>query len=121
MLQFLSGSLLTSSLIDKLKNNKLSSTLTFTIIILFYIQLNTLSENLELNTKIVKLFTPNKKLAIFNLGKALNPDSIYQSIQCVQSVKMVVSTTLCLHDVKRDIHVSGSILRNGVWESHIIS
>lgn len=121
MLQFLSGSLLTSSLINKLKNNKLSSTLTITIIILFYIQLNTLSENLELNTKIVKLFTPNKKLAIFNLGKALYPDSIYQSIQCVQSVKMVVSTTLCLHDVKRDIHVSGSILRNGVWEPHLIS
>lgn len=120
MSQLLSGSL-TSSLIDKFQKNKLSSTLTIIIVILFYIQLNTLSDNLELNTKIVQLFTPNKKPDIFNLGKELNPDSIYKSIQCRKSIKMIVSTTLCLHDVNRDIHVSGSILRNGVWESHIIS
>lgn len=54
---------------------------------------------------------------IFNLNKPLEPNDTYAPIICRKSAHFQVTTSLCIHDVQKDIHVSGSILRDGVWES----
>lgn len=59
-------------------------------------------------------------VAIFDLGKNLEPNDVYSPIQCRKSRDVFVSATLCVHDIHRDIHVSGSIWRDGIWELHII-
>lgn len=62
----------------------------------------------------------NKHVSIFNLSKPLEPNSSYWAIQCVPSANVYVKTTLCLHQLNFDVHVSGSIWRNGLWEPHIL-
>ncbi|CAF0856828.1 unnamed protein product [Brachionus calyciflorus] len=57
---------------------------------------------------------------IFNLSSSLEPKEEYEQIQCRKSAFFHVSTTLCVHRVDLDVHVSGSIMRDGVWERHII-
>ena len=59
-------------------------------------------------------------VSIFNLEKSLEPPELYNSIQCRKSRKIYVETTLCVHDLNRDVHVSGSIWREGVWELQIV-
>jgi len=54
------------------------------------------------------------------LNLPLLPANIYDPIQCRKSALYFVSTTLCVHDINKDVHVSGSIWRDGVWEPHII-
>lgn len=56
----------------------------------------------------------------FKLSQPLLPANIYDPIQCRKSAVYFVSTTLCVHDINKDVHVSGSIWRDGVWEPHII-
>ena len=61
------------------------------------------------------------RVSRFDLTKPLEPVSLYEPITCVPSMVYIVRTTLCIHDLKRDIHVSGSILNHGAWEPHILS
>ncbi|RNA32950.1 hypothetical protein BpHYR1_002450 [Brachionus plicatilis] len=42
------------------------------------------------------------------------------SIKCRKSSKFVVSTTLCVHDLKRDQFVSSAIWKNGVYEPELV-
>jgi hypothetical protein len=58
---------------------------------------------------------------IFNLSAPLQPSELYESIQCTDSMIYIVKTTLCVHDIKVDMHVSGTILARGAWEAHILS
>ena len=59
---------------------------------------------------------------VFNISQPLEPASIYSKIQCRQSARFVVSTTLCFHTpLNTDAFVSGSIFRDGVWEPTILS
>ena len=59
---------------------------------------------------------------IFDLNAPLEPDNIYASISCKKSASFYnISTTLCLHNLEKDVFVSGSISANGVWEKEIMS
>jgi hypothetical protein len=57
---------------------------------------------------------------VFNLKKKFDPSETYNLIQCRKSATIIVETTLCVHDIKRDTRVSASIWKNGVWEAHIL-
>lgn len=48
---------------------------------------------------------------MFDLSKPLEPVETYSGIQCRKSAVFHVSTTLCVHNIQNDIHVSGSIWR----------
>lgn len=63
---------------------------------------------------------PAPNIVLFDLNKALEPASEYDPIQCRKSAVYYVSTTLCVHNLNQDVHVSGSIWREGVWEPHIV-
>jgi hypothetical protein len=59
---------------------------------------------------------------IFDLNAPLEPDNIYASISCKKSASFYnISTTICLHNLEKDVFVSGSISANGVWEKEIMS
>jgi hypothetical protein len=58
---------------------------------------------------------------LFNLSKEMEPKESYDLIMCRKSAKFIVETTLCVHDVKKDFIVSGSIWKDGAWESQILS
>ena len=64
---------------------------------------------------------PKPRVKVFDLRRALEPKRIYEHIDCRESARFHTSVTLCTHEFKNDVHVSGSILRSGVWERHIIS
>jgi hypothetical protein len=68
-----------------------------------------------------QLSVPKSNVNIFNLSQPLQPNELYESIQCTDSMIYIVKTTLCVHDVKVDMHVSGTILSRGAWEQHILS
>jgi hypothetical protein len=65
----------------------------------------------------------NDKLKLFDLKKPLEPSYLYQKIACRDSIELdpKIQTVLCIHDVKKDAHVSLAILSEGVWEEHILS
>ena len=35
-------------------------------------------------------------------------------------MKIIVSTTLCIHDLNNDVYVSNSIWNDGIWEKNIL-
>ena len=63
----------------------------------------------------------NKSVIVIDLSSPLEPKSLYEPIKCRKSAYFIVRTTLCVHDLDKDIHVSGSIWRDGVWEPHALS
>ncbi len=63
----------------------------------------------------------NKSVIVIDLTSQLEPKSLYEPIKCRKSAYFIVRTTLCVHDLDKDIHVSGSIWRDGVWEQHALS
>ena len=67
----------------------------------------------ELNAEII---SKNKHLRIYNLKKPNNGN-----FECVKSAKIIVETTICIHDIQRDVYVSRAIKYNGVWESHMVT
>lgn len=42
---------------------------------------------------------------IFNLMRQLEPISMYDNIKCRESILNIVKTTICVHDLKDDVHV----------------
>lgn len=44
-----------------------------------------------------------------------------KNFDCVKSREIQVQTTICVHDIGRDIYVSGSIKGSGVWEAGLVS
>jgi hypothetical protein len=63
--------------------------------------------------------SPNVK--IFNFKKPQEPAVLYDKIECIKSAVMVVSTTICLHDLDKDVYVSKTLKKDGVWEFKIVS
>ena len=56
---------------------------------------------------------------IYDLTQKLPED--WKDIQCRKSARIQeTQTTLCVHDIASDVHVSGSIWSSGVWEADII-
>jgi hypothetical protein len=43
---------------------------------------------------------------IFDLNKPLEPASVYQNIPCRESARYIVTTSLCMHDISKDVHVN---------------
>lgn len=64
---------------------------------------------------------PAKSVKIFDLHSPLQPEDVYSVITCRKSAEFRVKTTLCVHNLNNDIHVSGSIMRDGVWEPKLLS
>ena len=65
--------------------------------------------------------TKNQTVKIFDLKKPLEPSSVYAPILCNKSASFHgIATTLCIHDLNKDVFVSGSIVNNGVWEKAIM-
>jgi len=93
-------------IIDKLKKNnrKINFILITSILILFFIA----------------LLKKKEKIQIFDLTQELIPEELYNSIQCRKSAEFIVTTYLCVHKLEKDQYVSGSIIKNGVWESQIL-
>lgn len=59
-------------------------------------------------------------MKIYELTNAV-PTS-WNDVRCKKSAKVQeVQTTLCVHDIQKDVHVSGAIWTHGVWEVNIIS
>ena len=61
-----------------------------------------------------------QKINIFDLSQKLIPETVYNPIQCRKSAEFIVTTYLCVHKEEKDQYVSGSIIKNGVWESQIL-
>jgi hypothetical protein len=75
-------------------------------------------QQIELDDVYSKNDTPN--VYLFNLSKNLEPKDIYEEILCKKSISFnSIRTFLCIHDIKHDVHISGSIWRDGIWELHV--
>lgn len=62
----------------------------------------------------------SSELSIFSLNNSLKPECIYENIQCRKSELIAVQTTLCVHNLEKDIFVSKIIWYYGVWEGDIL-
>lgn len=85
------------------------------LVILVVINKNNQFSNQKANNKTDELF-----VKIFDLGSKLDPNETYFSIKCRKSMKIIVSTTLCIHDLNNDVYVSNSIWNDGIWEKNIL-
>ncbi len=66
--------------------------------------------------------TTKPNINIFDLNQNLEPTLVYSHIKCRKSAKIAnTQTTLCVHNIVNDVHVSGSIWSTGVWEQQILS
>ena len=62
----------------------------------------------------------NHNVQIFDLSQRLKPYSSYNSIPCRDSLKIIVKTKLCVHDLINDKYVSDCIWKEGIWEKDIL-
>jgi hypothetical protein len=87
----------------------------FLLICVYYIDRSGISKNEHKH----KLFTNESSLLnhlkIYDLNKPNDGN-----FECVNSTKIVVQTTICVHDIQRDIYVSGAIKNIGVWEYNLM-
>ena len=74
-------------------------------------------ENFNISDFIIEASQSSEKsppLYLFNLSRLLKPRKLYDQIMCRLSNKIYVRTTLCVHEINRDVHVSGSIWRKTI-------
>ena len=73
------------------------------------------------NSKNKKYFASNEMSEIKN---SLNVYDLHKEntnrFDCVKSANMNITTTLCLHDLKRDVFISQNIKSYGSWETQIL-
>jgi hypothetical protein len=79
-----------------------------------------MSRTKNVNSSLVDENEVIANVKLFNLSQKMEPNESYDSIQCRKSANFFVETTLCVHDIHKDIHVSGSIWNSGVWEPQIL-
>lgn len=82
------------------------------------LKITNFSNNDDTKQKLIKDTTLVK---FFDLSGAIVPNTTYDQIPCRKSALIIVETTLCVHTIKNDVYVSGSIWNNGVWEENILS
>ena len=68
---------------------------------------------------VLKLEKANVK--IFDLNLPLVPPELYDPIQCKKSGKFIESTTICVHDLTKDVFVSADIWNTGSFEKLMLS
>ena len=56
-----------------------------------------------------------KNLRLYDLKKENT-----NQFDCVKSANIVVQTTICIHDLNKDVFVSQSIKNNGAWEFNLV-
>ena len=95
------------------------------MLVLVFLFLIILHQTFSIQKTTVKQTLPSSKpfvnINIFDLNQPLEPDKTYAPIQCRSSAKLYVETVLCVHDLEKDIWVSGSIWRDGVWERWVLT
>ncbi|CAF1009456.1 unnamed protein product, partial [Brachionus calyciflorus] len=74
----------------------------------------------DLIQKRKNFFNGAPSVNIFSLSEPLEPKEIYDSIKCRISEKIIVKTTLCVHDLSKDVFVSKTIWKSGVWERDMV-
>ena len=92
------------------------------VIVSIYFHFNTLKVVLSSITLLLSSYTGSKEtLEIKNALKIydLKVKNDFK-FECIKSVVIYVQITICIHDINKDIHVSGSIKSNGIWESHMV-
>ncbi|CAF0973210.1 unnamed protein product, partial [Brachionus calyciflorus] len=105
--------------------------LTILLIIVNYLnQTNVLSKRIKILEKQLKDLGLIQKRENFSngppsvniipLSEPLEPKEIYDSIQCRISEEIIVKTTLCVHDLSKDVFVSKTIWTSGVWERDMV-
>ena len=86
-----------------------------------FVLTNTSYLNSTSTTTKTSTFVEKSNVKIFDLGKPLEPENVYMTILCKKSASFFeVVTTLCIHDLSKDVHVSGAIWNAGVWEKGIM-
>jgi hypothetical protein len=60
----------------------------------------------------INLTNETINIKIFNLMRQLEPISMYDNIKCRESILNIVKTTICVHDLKDDVHVSKYKIRD---------
>jgi FkbM family methyltransferase len=76
----------------------------------FLIKLN------QRNISLDQTFNTKSILNIYDLNKQIN-----NQFDCVKSAHIFVRTTICLHDLKRDVFISQNIKIYGSWEKHLLN
>ena len=56
-----------------------------------------------------------RSLRLYNLNA-----SNERNFECIKTVEIIVRTTLCIHNVKNDIYISGSIKAHRVWKIEML-
>lgn len=88
----------------------------FSIIFFFSLKLIILS---SIYQKLRPRVYPSSGLNLINFADILCPKQEYDTIFCKKSLKIYVSTTICLHDIKRDF-TSRQIFLHGVKEKYFV-
>jgi hypothetical protein len=74
------------------------------------------SNEKEKFTTVIENIETKVSLRIYELNK---PNT--ENFECVRTIKIIVETTICIHDTKRDIFVSGAIKYAGIWEAQLVT
>lgn len=82
---------------------------------------NLIIKNFTNNDDKQKQIKESTLVKVFDLSGDIVPNTTYDQIPCRKSALIIVETTLCVHTIKNDVYVSGSIWNNGVWEENILS
>ena len=92
-------------------NKKYAFIFIITILIFLYFKLILNQANLELQAK-------KSKINIIDLKK---PILLNEQIKCRLSIKINdIETTLCIHDLDKDVWLSQQIHYNGIWERNVV-
>ncbi|CAF1043424.1 unnamed protein product [Brachionus calyciflorus] len=97
-----------------MKKNIVNLLFILPIFIVFYIIHEKFKESNSVLTK-------NNGTNIIDFSGLLTSQEEYDSIKCRPSAKIIVQTTLCVHNLTEDKHVSGAIWNHGVWEGEIMN
>ena len=92
----------------------------YKILILVYLTIFLIILKIFINRANLTSVYINHNVKIFDLSQSLKPNSSYNSIPCRDSLKIIVQTKICVHDLNKDKHVSESIWKQGIWEREIL-
>lgn len=105
----------TNFLYTRKKKNYIFLIFVLVIFVIFF------KENPSINSDISEKKENSLGINILDLNIPLEPVDVFEKIKCRLSQKVVVQTTLCIHDIDSDVFVSKSIWEEGCWEKDILS
>jgi hypothetical protein len=84
----------------------------------------TINTNSPATSKIGLKYSHKKIAALQSHVKIIDLDQkISSNFTCVKTKKLLnwLQTTLCLHEIRDDVYVSGSIAQKKVWEENLVN